>query len=420
MSRPWRRFGAGLAVLGLLAIGWATLTPDPSDMALLTPTWCIVCGERGGADIAANLLLFLPFAVGLRLAGVSWRRTVLACAALSFTVEFLQAVAVPGRDASLSDLLTNTASGAMGAALGAHVPAAVRPSRAHAARLLAGGAAVWLAALGLAAWMFTPFVPRGVLSSEWAHESPGHVVFGGRVDSLTLDGAPMPEYGPPSDSAALRRRLELGRASLDAHLTSGPPSRFLVWIYTLNVPSGATLTLFQVGRAVGLAPPVRAEQFLAGPVTVTLPDGLPERPGVPVCIQATWHEGTVRLTSAYEGVTRTVELALSPAYGWRLISPFQLGMGTAVRRFTAFSLALSLVPLGYWAIGAGGGAPLLLAGIVAFALGALPWLAGLPPVHPSEWLAAGLGVAAGWALKRAAAYLERRCASPSASESFSS
>src|SRR5947207_2042221 len=159
--------GLALAAAGLLFIARATLTSsaDPNGLTLTTPLWCVVCGDSGGADIVANLLLFVPFAVGLRLAGVSWRRTVLVSAALSLTVELLQLVAIPGRDASLSDLLTNTMSGAIGAAIAPRLPAALRPSRTQASRLLAGGASAWLAALGLSAWLLTPSLQEGVLRS---------------------------------------------------------------------------------------------------------------------------------------------------------------------------------------------------------------------------------------------------------------
>ena len=131
-----------LAATGLLLIVLATLTPtgDPAGLTKLTPLWCLVCGDTGGADVIANLMLFLPFAIGLRLSGASWRRTVLLCAAISFTVELLQLVVIPGRDASLSDVLTNTSSGAIGAALAPHLPGAFRPSTVHARRLATLGA----------------------------------------------------------------------------------------------------------------------------------------------------------------------------------------------------------------------------------------------------------------------------------------
>jgi hypothetical protein len=229
----------------------------------------------------------------------------------------------------------------------------------------------------------------------------------------------MPKDAVPPDSAALRGQLERGRFSLVAELISGRPASYHSWIYKLRADSRDELILYQFGRQAGITVPVRAVRYLMRPVTVTLPDGLPADAGVAVRLEASASGGVVRLRSTYAGATRAIEYGLSPAYGWRLISPFDLGAGTGVRWFTALSLALSVLPLGYWAARAGPAAGWVPVVTIAAGLTLPSPLAGLPAVHWSEWGAAGLGVVAGWALQRGAAYLERRCASPSASE-FSS
>ena len=132
-----QRLGLALALAGLAFVLVATLTPlsDPRGAAAATPLLCLVCGDQGGADVVDNLLLFLPLAIGLRLSGQSWRRTVLAAFLISFNVELLQYWLIPGRDTSLSDLLTNTASGAIGATIGAHLPGWFLPDRDRAISL---------------------------------------------------------------------------------------------------------------------------------------------------------------------------------------------------------------------------------------------------------------------------------------------
>jgi hypothetical protein len=416
---PNRTRAAGIALTagGLLFIARSTLTssPDPNGIAQLTPLWCLVCGDTGGADIAANLLLFLPVAIGLRLAGVSWRRTVLVSAAVSLSVELLQLVAIPGRDASLSDLLTNTASGAIGATVAPRLPMVLRPTPSQAARLLAGGAILWLAALGVSAWLLSPGVGRGPMRSGWAGATPERDIFFGEVHDVRFDGRPMPRNGPPSDSAATRQRLAAGHFSLEAEVNSGRPVVYSSWIYKLSV-GREEITLFQVRRHAGVAVPARGLQLLLHPVTVTLPDGLPAVAGVAVRLEASESAGVVRLRSTYGGATRAIEFGLSPAYGWRLISPFELGIGQGVRWFTALVLALSVLPLAYWAAWASGMARWVPPLAVVVGLSLPSRLAGLPPVHWSEWAGAALGVVAGWALQRGEAYLERRCASLSASE----
>jgi hypothetical protein len=69
-----RDVGRVLAVVGLLLVAVATLTPldDPRGATLATSLFCLVCGDQGGADVASNLLLFVPFAVGFGSPGQSW------------------------------------------------------------------------------------------------------------------------------------------------------------------------------------------------------------------------------------------------------------------------------------------------------------------------------------------------------------
>ena len=92
------------------------------------------------------------------------------------------------------------------------------------------------------------------------------------------------------------------------------------------------------------------------------------------------------------------------------------------RWMTALFLALLYFPAGYWA--ASTGQPATAAAAVASGIGlahvALSPLAGLSPAPWSEWLGSLAGASLGWALRRAAAYLEERCASPSVIEFSSS
>ena len=414
-----RRTGAALGLAGLAFVAVATLTPlrNAHGTALTSPVLCLVCGAQGGADIAANLLLFLPLAVGVRLAGASWGRTVLLCALLSFTVELLQYTVVPGREASLSDLLTNTTSGAIGAAAGGHIPAALRPRPRQAAALLGVGTSALTAALGIAAWLLQPRLPEGGLYSLWA---PSHEVFEGQVTSVSLEGRPMPRGGAPPDSAELRRRLERGGFTLAVEVLSGSPTQDREPIYMFRGPSGSALILSQLRREAAVAVPARALRYRLWPPMLSLADGLPAGPGVPVRLTAVEQERRLRLMSSYGGRVRRSELTISPAYGWIMLVPFELATGARVRWITAWCLGVLLLPLGYWAAWIGGPAPwALLAAGLGVMLAAIPAVAGLPPVHWSEWLAGVLGAAAGWALQRLAAYLEWRCVSPSDS-AFSS
>jgi hypothetical protein len=403
-------------------IAVATLTPgsDRRGVALTTPLSCLLCGDQGGADIVANLILFLPFAIGLRLAGASWLRTVALAAAVSFTVELLQLTVVPGRDASLSDLLSNSTSAAIGAGLASHLAELAAPVRAKARLLLAGGAILWLGALGLSAWLLEPAVPRGPIRSRWAGVVVTGDEFGGRVLDVHLQDMPMPSRGRVTDPAAVKDRLLRGDFLLRAELVTGEPRPGRSWIYSVQAGPRSVLSLYQAGRAAGVTVPIRGLRFGLREVGMSVGHALPADTGVRVRLTAAERAGVVRLDSEFGDTRRAAELTISPALGWMLIDPFDPPTIVGIRWLTALLLGSSLVPLGLWARRAGRTAPALgvLVAIMAAGLVAVPALAGLPRVHWSEWLAAVVGAGVGWALGPAAAYLERRCASPSDSESF--
>jgi hypothetical protein len=125
----------------------------------------------------------------------------------------------------------------------------------------------------------------------------------------------------------------------------------------------------------------------------------------------------LRLSATHDGGRRAVELALSPSYGWTLLFPIPIAPGTALRFVAALWLGALVLPAGYWAGLATrpGGAIGALGGVVIAGLGLIPALAGFDQVHWSEWVGAGAGVAAGWALSQIGTYLQSRCGSPSTS-----
>jgi hypothetical protein len=424
-TKASRRTGLWLAVSGLLLILVMTLYPVPSQAiaSASTPLLCLVCGREGGQDVVLNLLLFFPFAVGLRLLGWPWIHVVGTSGLLSFSVESLQFLAIPGRDASLSDLLTNTTGGALGAAVAPFLRESVEPAPRNARLLLLGGAVVWLGVQGLSAWMLAPWTPGGKLRSGWAHLSAvGYEPFRGRVHSVRLDGIPMPANAPVPDSAAVRARLNRGSATLELEATSGSPGPNRRWLYVIHTASSFPLRIDQWGRDVYFTAPARALEFRLVPPTLRVPDGFPMEVDQAVHLSAGERDRRLWVTSTYGRTRRSFELNLSPSHGWILLFPFGFVLGPEARALTVIWLAATLVPLGFWAGRTGWGwlgwVPITAA--LALGLGVLPWVSSYPPVHWSEWLAGVLGGAGGWALHRLASYLQTRCDSPSSSEFSSS
>jgi hypothetical protein len=373
-------------------------------------------------DVVLNVLLFIPLGLGLRLAGWPRRRVGGAAFLLSFTIEALQYFVVTGRDASLGDVLTNTTGGVVGAALVPVCFALLAPSPRLARRLVLAGSLIWVTQLALSAWLQSPGAQTRHLTSRWAHHAPDLYPFFGEVNAVTLDGNPMPSQGAPPEAGVIARRLKQGEMSLAVRAVSGAQTEDHHWLYMLKAGQLPQLTLAQKGRSAVLMVPARASRFKLRTPTLSLADGFPAAAGVPVSLGGGRNGDSIWVETSYDGVDHAIDLTLSPAHGWAMIAPFNFPMGPALHLVTTLWIALWTIPLGYW--GTRSGRPAWAIGWVGAALivglGLVPALGGHAPVRWSEWLAAALSTAAGWALRRPAAYLQVRCGSPSTSESSSS
>jgi hypothetical protein len=410
--------GALLAGLGTLAILLLTLYPSPEQTpySSLTPLLCLVCGPHGGADVLLNTLLFTPMATGLRLLGWRWRRVVAAAALLSLSVELLQYFVVPGRDASLSDLLTNTAGAAIAAGCAPHLERVLLPHRVRARRLMAGGIALWLGLLTISAFAMMPWVPAGTLRSDCTRSEGKAEVFTGTVRSARLNGIPLPCDAEIPAAEQVREALERGAVELEVVAASGHPRGRRVFL-AIRVPRGYLLVLAHDARSATISTPTAINHLGFYSPILRLPRAFPAAPGIPGRLRAAIGDRRMWIVSEYLGQHRRVEVALSPSHGWTALLPRGIRPGGEFRLATALWIALLILPAAYW-----GGfvrAPAWTLGrlfpTLAVGLGALPILTGYPAVHWSEWVGGCFGLTLGWALYRFAAYLQSRCGSPSTS-----
>jgi hypothetical protein len=422
--QPTHRFGMLLAVAGSAAILGLTLFPHPdqASYSALTPLLCLVCGDTGGADVFLNLLLFAPMGAGLRLLGWSWSRVVLTAALVSFTVECLQYFVVPGRDASLSDLITNTGGAAIAAALAPALGDLFAPAPAATTRYLAGSATLWLAVLGLSALAMMPWAPGGRLRSECTRSAETTDVFARTVRSVVLDGVLLPCDGEVFGGAPLREALSEGAVTVDVIVVSGNPERSRALIHTVRGRGRLLMMLAQHRRSAAFTAPTASRRLRLFSPILRLPDAFPAEAGVPVEVHAGVRERRMWISSRRSGDVVSTELALSPSQGWSVLFPWGIDPRRPFRLVTAVWIAGLVLPMGYFAAGVrsrssgvAGTALALVAG-----LGVLPALAGYAPAHWTEWLGGAAGTALGWALYRLAGYLQGRCGSPSTSAYSSS
>lgn len=418
------RWWAAGAACTLAVILYVTLYPMPQGVgpAAATPLLCLVCGPRGGVDVFLNVLMLVPLGFCLRLAGWSWRRTTLACALLSLSIESLQYFVVVGRDASLSDVLSNTTGGALGAAMAPRLGILLAPGPKAARALTLSGAALWLGIAGLSSWSFRPWHEDEGALVEHSDSSALSDAYRGRIGRAAVSGTSFTEgWLDTPESEQIRALFSSGVMDLSLDVVSQAPPQNELWIYRMRIGAGIA-SVSQRRRALMAEMPRRVSRLRIPGPALRLDGAAPDKAGVPFHIQAGERGQLLWLEATVNGRTRRADLLLEPMMAWGLAIPFGYAFGPEAAALTMVWVAGLMLPLGYWASRWGRPKPatIVVAVAIGAGLGLIPWLAGTGPVPVRDWIAAVAGAAAGWAVRASAAYLATRCGSPSASEFFSS
>jgi hypothetical protein len=410
--------GVLLALASWLVIGFATLTPARGiDTTAGAPAACLTCDAGWGADLLANVLLFVPLGAGLALAGSRARRALVAIALTTLTIELLQLRFVAGRDASLRDLATNFVGGAAGYWIAARWRSFVFPRPALAAVKAAAWAMVWLAGTAVSGWAFTPSLPPSLWWAHWAEPAAaaaapaaaGHAV--PVVLEASLGGLPVAP-GPVEQWPAMRPRLlDGGAAVVRAVIAPGTTASDAEIAVVDDADTEQDLIAFRRhGDGVAFYFRTRGAALRLRSPALASRDFLPATGGADtVRLAGAFAAGRLRVAAeSASGPPVTRSLAVSPNWGWSFFVPSSYVFGDEVRVLTALWVATLVLPIAYWAARAGSAAPparRVAAGAAVLApaagLWAIPALFHLPPVHWSEWLAWAAGTALGFALGRA-------------------
>jgi hypothetical protein len=358
-----------------------------------TERWvsCVVCSDRGIADVLINVLLFVPLGAALAAAGVSQPRCVLGGALLSAGVEFAQ-LYIPGRDPSLGDVVSNTVGSGVGAVLVVTAPYWLLPPRAQAARL---SWAVALAAAALcyaAGWLLTPALPQTRYSSLWTPDV-GHLEwYRGRVREAMIGEVPIP-VGPIANSAAVRELLLSPQGfSLHVRAIAGPRTAAL----------GALVAVYdQRGREILLLGPERDDLVFrvrtrATALRLDQPDirlvGALRAVAPGDALDVTVHGRRGRYAVTVNS-SAAAELGWTVGSGWAILMYPEAVPGWLKTLLSLGWVAALWVPAGFWAR-ARRDAWVTGAAVTAGLVGA-PAVTPLCATPLLQWAAAGLGVLAG-------------------------
>ncbi len=329
----------------------------PAPPSSSTPTFCLVCGERGGADVIANIILFVPMGVALALQGWSVRTKLLFAFGVTLFIESAQSTVIPGRDASLGDLLFNTVGAAVGIVLTMSVLHWILPrGKSKSLLQVIGGVFPGLAII-LTGFLTQPQLDADRYRSQWTQRLSQTDWYRGKLDSVYLGDQPLPQgylEAPDFVSDAV------GAGSiLSIRGTAGPRPEGFGPIYTIRAqrnreiwmtgqrgddlvfryrPKAATLRLIQPSFRIRGA----MTQFQEGDALTM--DFRRYRPGFDVRVGNTSHHVTFRARDGWRlvfptfGAPPRIQELLGIFWVAALFFPFGLWMG--VTRFTAAGAGL--------------------------------------------------------------------------------
>ncbi len=315
-----------IAVAGAVFIAALTLTPNAQDVvkASASEFFCLFCNDLSSVDAMLNVLLYVPFAFGLRLAGVPARRALAIAVACTVSVELLQLTVIPGRYAGLDDIMTNSLGAALGIFLAARWRVIAVPSPVQARRLALAGAAVWIALWSITAFLLEPSPP----SADWWGQVPSQGVyaedFKGTVTRAELNDVPL-HSGRIANSPELRNLVVRDGVALKVEaVVDARTSSLAAIVAVLNQRHAEALVLGQ--RGVDL---VFRTQLRAAPL------GHFRVPAVRVPRAAATSGDTIRVSArltngVYDVVVTTRDQTthrvqpVTPSWGWVFFSSLRV------------------------------------------------------------------------------------------------
>jgi len=393
-----------LIVAAAAAIGVLTLHPQP-EMAVLaerTPVWCLVCGPLGAVDVLNNLVLFFPLGVGLALGGRRSLEVGLIVLAATLTIETLQLFLIPGRDASLSDVLANIAGGLIGGASVRRHDLWLNPTTRNSRRLAAGGMTVWMA---LTAATAAGLRPDPLDSPYYAHQAPQQPQFRpylGRITATNVNGKTVVRARGTAVELVPEGEVP---ASMSVSLGSALATKNRATVALIrNQRATPVLALVQRGFDLTFWARTRSARWRLRSPEILLQSVFPLPPGHSITAGGRLSPKTMQIWTN-SGITRQSTLRMSPNWSWVLVFPFDISLGSRTPILTGVWLAVLLLPISYWGKRAGMFRPWwwfwwLMAPSMAISLVGIPWLMGLAPVSAAEWTGTLVGIAGGSVIGR--------------------
>ncbi|HCU12751.1 MAG TPA: hypothetical protein DGB72_11565 [Gemmatimonadetes bacterium] len=417
-----RRIGSVLTIGSVIAILFATMLPAPGQP--MDSHLCLVCGTDGGVDFILNIILFIPLGIGLALSGIPWNRAILTACGLSVTIETVQFLFVPGRDATLGDVLTNTVGGALGFAVARNAGIWLRPTPRIATGLGLAWCTVWLTVQAISSFALAPSITDSRYYGEIAPKLGNFALFPGRVLSAKIDEVAIADT-ELNDIDGVRRRLIRGGTVAATVVSAGPTNDIAPIVRVADDEQREIVLLAQDEQALlfgvrtraailRLRPPLFAMAGVFTDSTSIKNSGVSKRNDSatdPLNLSGSYDGREARLTVRTDSASSERRVSVSSSLGWTLALPFQWSIeDTRTEHVVSWIwIACLMVPTGYWsphiarhsdAHASATRVVLCLLGVVAILIAGLVPVQhafGLPAAPMRDWFAAMSGILVGGA-----------------------
>ena len=411
VSQPSRRTAAVLVAFSLVLIGLATLMPAETSVTL--PASCVFCGQFGGVDFALNVVLFIPLGIGLRWLLGSWIVPAMVGASATLLIETLQWRLIPGRDASLGDLLANTLGTLVGVWLATTGMRWLNSTGSAARWLTVAWGALVVAVVLTSSRLLIPFPTRYPQWVQWKPQRPNMDVFNAELRSVEVNGAPV----GPRDILLPARTIDTVTQGVTLRLAiegATPPTARRAYIVRITNTGEEGFALSQRGDALVFRTNLFANRLKLHSIAVRLPNALPSQDqgsnGEPSTINVHANSSPAAMTVASDGPGQlaSVELRRTVGLGWAMFMPWDIAIGPAWWPANALWLAAMMLPLAFFAGRSAGRTPdegsrgrawwplMVVVATIAIA----PTNFGLALPGPGEWIGVVLGIVAGLSLSR--------------------
>jgi hypothetical protein len=409
VSQPSRRTAGILCIAALALIGLTTLTPSTTFEA--TPTFCVFCGSLGGVDFTLNVILFVPLGLALRWLTGRWTTVAVVAGLTTLSVEALQWRFIPGRDASLGDLIANTLGAMLGGWFAVMSGKALAAPPAYARAIAATLGAFTSFIIALSAALLRPIDPIGAQYVQWTPERPNMDLFRGSLVAVQLNGRLLRPREPfPSQWTydSLTRTMALQAVVR----TPIPPSQRQAIIVRIANEEYEGFMLAQRGDAAQFRSTMGASRLKLRPILVGLEHALVTSNSTdPVLIlRATSDPRVISLAREQRAGGVEVRLRRTVGLAWAMLLPWSLALNPRWWPANALWLAALVFPVTFLTMRSRRAQnarknpwfdtwPLALA--LATLVGA-PALMGLSLLGGGDWLGVVTGVTAGVLVERAA------------------